>query len=507
MKVKLFIHKNHNLSVPDLVYGPDGKFHESGKFIDVKDDNGNLVYENKSATASFVEGEEIPAEYLNGDYVQKEEEINDEEITNRLSTFKAEGYRGDFASMAKLMAMGMDTMAVTRALPSILPTTNLQYNDIRDVLNFNGGAVGNNMASLFKESAKINHMAKYKPSYIGAVLFTRDNPGTFVVDIASRPSLSIKDYWWIGKNGQCNINIPEIVSIEDNAPDEESWSYIPIEGGEQSPYRLGDFAGYNSEATGDIVGLQCPTKVVIGKEFSVWFQKKEVSDTNLSLDDVFHVVGAPTMVLRIWRLNHPSSYKLKEFQPTSSNQKIDFTLQDLALGAEVGNYYGIHLCAKNAIGRYVSMKVYPEMQTFFKIKISSSEPYGFISPLGTILRDLTDTYQFQLWNIKFGITANGYTGGTLPSGSRLVMYNNVGTSANYPAERELWSSEKAGAITVSGTETKYFPISERENIRLGDPPQPFRSAVIIWYDNANQELSRGYFTIQSTDIETYNLNK
>lgn len=392
------------------------------------------------------------------------------------------------------------------AVRDILPTENLHFNDVRDTLAANGGSVNNSLSSLFKAAAKINYMAKYKPSHIGAVNFTRENTGTFVVDIASRPSLSIKDYWWVGKNGQCNINIPELVSIEDNAPEEESWSYIPIEGGEQSPYRLGDFAGYNSKATGDIVGLQCPTKVVLGKEFSVWFQKKEVSDTNLSLDDVFHLVGTPTMVLRIWRINRPNLYTLKEFQPTSSNQKIDFTLQDLNLGAEAGESYGIHLCARNAIGRYVSMKVYPEMQTFFKVKISSSEPYGFITPLGSVLRDLTDTYQFQLWNVRFGITANGYTGGTLPSGSRLVMYNNVGTSVDYSMERELWSSERAGEITVSGTEVKYFPISERENIRLSDPPQPFRSAVIIWYDSSNQELSRGYYTIQNTDIATYNLN-
>lgn len=386
------------------------------------------------------------------------------------------------------------------AVYDILPSQNLKWDDVRDTLNASGGVVSNVAETAFKAGANINMFAKYKPSNIGPVNFTRDNTGAFTVDIALRPSLSIKDYWWIGKNGQCNLNIPELASIEDNDPDEESWSYIPVEGGEQSSYRLGDFAGYNRYATGDLVRIHCPTTVVIGREFSVWFRKMEVDDTNLSLDDVFHIMGTPTMVLRIWRIGRPNLYTLKEFQPTELSQKIDFTLDDLALGGEVGESYGIHLCAKNAIGRYVSMKMYPEMQTFFKVKIASSAPYGFVTPRGEILRDITDTYQFQLWNITFDITADGYEGGTLPAGSRLVMYNNVGTSADYSMETELWSSERAEAITVSGTETKNFPISDRLDLRLTNPPQPFTSAVIIWYDYSNQELSRGYFTIRQTEL-------
>lgn len=450
-----------------------------------------------TVNAAFVEGESIPEEYSDYRYSKEIVEIDDQELEEKYSRLTAEGYQGSIEKIAKLVAMNIP---VTMSVVNVLPTTNLKWDDIRDSLNAGGGVVNNNAETAFKASANTNPFAKYKPSNIGPVNFTRDNTGAFTVDIALRPSLSIKDYWWIGKNGQCNLNIPELASIEDNDPDEESWSYIPVEGGEQSPYRLGDFAGYNRYATGDLVRIQCPTTVVIGREFSVWFRKMEVDDTNLSLDDVFHIMGTPTMVLRIWRIGRPNLYTLKEFQPTELSQKIDFTLDDLALGGQVGESYGIHLCARNAIGRYVSMKMYPEMQTFFKVKIASSAPYGFVTPRGEVLRDITDTYQFQLWNITFGITADGYEGGTLPAGSRLVMYNNVGTSADYSMETELWSSERAEAITVSGTETKNFPISDRLDLRLTNPPQPFTSAVIIWYDYSNQELSRGYFTIRQTEL-------
>lgn len=228
MKVKLFIHKNHNLSVPDLAYGPDGRFYESGKFVDVKDDNGNLVYENKSATASFVEGEEIPAEYLNGDYVQKEEEINDEEITNRLSTFKAEGYRGDFASMAKLMAMGMDTLAVVSAASiTTLPATNLQYNTIRDVLNANGGAVGNNMGSLFADASNVNIWSKWKP--------TKHETEQFTLTEAMIESAN------------CSISIAtaETPIALYNSIKDSNVGFIYLK---NSFYRLGDFRNYNPMA-------------------------------------------------------------------------------------------------------------------------------------------------------------------------------------------------------------------------------------------------------------------
>ena len=45
----------------------------------------------------------------------------------------------------------------------ILPENDLHYSDVRDTLNSAGGSVNNDVASAFKESAKINRWAKYKP--------------------------------------------------------------------------------------------------------------------------------------------------------------------------------------------------------------------------------------------------------------------------------------------------------------------------------------------------------
>lgn len=49
------------------------------------------------------------------------------------------------------------------AVHTILPTTNLKWDDIRDTLNSSGGNVTNDVSTAFKSTANINKWAKYKP--------------------------------------------------------------------------------------------------------------------------------------------------------------------------------------------------------------------------------------------------------------------------------------------------------------------------------------------------------
>ena len=54
------------------------------------------------------------------------------------------------------------------AVHNIIPSTNVSMADIRDTLNANEGNVNNTLGSFFKDAAKINKWAKYKPvSYKG----------------------------------------------------------------------------------------------------------------------------------------------------------------------------------------------------------------------------------------------------------------------------------------------------------------------------------------------------
>lgn len=109
------------------------------------------------------------------------------------------------------------------AVYDVLPTTNLKVDDVVDTLRANGGVIGvdgNGMirlSDLFTEGANINQWSLRKP-FVAAVDFT--------------------DTW---KSG---------FSLGYESVEQQNvFVYTRPTGGKDSPYRLGDFRGYNSKAT------------------------------------------------------------------------------------------------------------------------------------------------------------------------------------------------------------------------------------------------------------------
>lgn len=98
----------------------------------------------------------------------------------------------------------------------IVPETNVNLaTHVRDALIAGGGSVTNDTTSFFKSEAKINRWSKRKP-FNKAVTFTDEWDSGFVV------TPSGGDLYYL--------------------------EYILPTGGEYSPYRLGDFRGYDSDA-------------------------------------------------------------------------------------------------------------------------------------------------------------------------------------------------------------------------------------------------------------------
>lgn len=96
----------------------------------------------------------------------------------------------------------------------IIPSENVKYDDIRDTLNANGGAVTNDIRTAFLDTAKINIWSFYKPhhaiiNFPSSVPNAVDASGSLYYDASTQ-------------------------SIKYNRPT----------GGENSPYRLSDFCGY-----------------------------------------------------------------------------------------------------------------------------------------------------------------------------------------------------------------------------------------------------------------------
>ena len=133
------------------------------------------------------------------------------------------------------------------AVYEILPEANLSMDDVRDTLNANGGSVGNDLVSYFSASANINKWAKYKPE---------DYKKNFNLTDDERKS----NHYGLTMNAyQYLLNASSIIAKDgkiDISNDKNSFlyklckgtlgqfDYVLPKGGENSPYRLGDFRRY-----------------------------------------------------------------------------------------------------------------------------------------------------------------------------------------------------------------------------------------------------------------------
>lgn len=112
----------------------------------------------------------------------------------------------------------------------ILPKTNISIIDVRNALNYPSTDLGT-LCSV--GSPYVNRWAKYKPIAY---------PFTF-----TRPS-----DWWRDPTGACGLKIPVYTNVTTLFTDVDNgvdlWKYQPPTGGANEPFRLGDFAGHNSDA-------------------------------------------------------------------------------------------------------------------------------------------------------------------------------------------------------------------------------------------------------------------
>ena len=113
-------------------------------------------------------------------------------------------------------------------------TAPVSIDDVKSVL----GETSNDLATLCK-SSNINMWAKYKPTSYGAP-FPSD--------------------WYRSEDGNFGITFPNINAIKNlisayTADKKNGYSYKKPSGGSNSPYRLGDFRGYNKNAYPPVNGF------------------------------------------------------------------------------------------------------------------------------------------------------------------------------------------------------------------------------------------------------------
>lgn len=124
------------------------------------------------------------------------------------------------------------------AAKTLIPTSNVPFDDIRDTLNSFGGSVTNEVATAFKDTAKINKWSRNKPeSYKKANFISGGSPKA---------------------DNNFGLTIP--ATSGQGLFDSKVWVYTLPSGGENSPFRLGDFCGYFVYA-GPPVGSSSPSKL------------------------------------------------------------------------------------------------------------------------------------------------------------------------------------------------------------------------------------------------------
>ena len=114
---------------------------------------------------------------------------------------------------------------------SVIPNSNINLaTNIRDVLNAHGSSCTNDVISFFDSRAKINEDSRYKP-----------------VSYGKNFDMTDADYYAVnwGFTIPTYANYPAMKTAVANG---DTWIYNRPYGGSASPYRLGDFRRYDTDA-------------------------------------------------------------------------------------------------------------------------------------------------------------------------------------------------------------------------------------------------------------------
>lgn len=168
-------------------------------------------------------------------------------------------------------------------------TAPVTLEDVKSVLNEDS----NDIATLCK-SNNINMWSKYKPVKLRKKFVT----DTLNSDGKSWTAPSGKLGWWLGNN---NVNdaalvIPLVTSKSDFDNNKAKWTYNKPYGGDSSPYRLSDFAGYYDDAQAPISPAYPVTNEFFISQtatFSIWTTNTseiDYPDQCVSLKDIFQIL-------------------------------------------------------------------------------------------------------------------------------------------------------------------------------------------------------------------------
>lgn len=168
-------------------------------------------------------------------------------------------------------------------------TAPVSIEDVKKILNESS----NDIATLCKNH-NINMWSKYKPVNLKKKFVT----DTLNSDGRSWTAPSGRLGWWLGNNtvDDAALVIPLVTSKSNFDDNKAKWTYNKPYGGDSSPYRLSDFAGYWDDAQAPISPAYPVTNEFFISEtatFSIWTTNTseiDYPDQCVSLKDIFQIL-------------------------------------------------------------------------------------------------------------------------------------------------------------------------------------------------------------------------
>lgn len=279
---------------------------------------------------------------------------------------------------------------------AIIQETNVNLaTHVRDVLNAAGGSVSNDLTSFFKSAAKLNMWSRYKPVISKTLFFTLSE---------------WKGTGYRGDNDDCGITIPYYTSpsaIRTALADGKAmWSYNIPAGGENAPFRLGDFRGYNTDAVnpiGELADKYYLRSTNTGYEFDIQVEVvagTQEKDHNLILSDFkANKISLTDMYLGVYMVPKSGS---GYFFGTSSTK--------------LGSADSITMTLKGSSGTTGAYTAYPFLASTSQADSENDGTFVSINKLGQIINIISSAsiYTFDVystWNsantsFAYEVTAN-----------------------------------------------------------------------------------------------------
>lgn len=179
-------------------------------------------------------------------------------------------------------------------MEAIIHEYNLADHDVRDALNKEGGRTDNVFGSKFRRTANVNKWSKRKPTNYRGMLFEKGDE---------------EPRQWQGDDGMCGFDKSSVMFgvVEDLVSAcMANWNYRYIypEGGEEYPFRIGDYRGYYPKAMNPILSFDVSGQIAANDNgssmtFRVMGNGDVNEEVNLTLKDFLYDSASSAEQLRL----------------------------------------------------------------------------------------------------------------------------------------------------------------------------------------------------------------